>query len=137
MTNTSTWIEFHDDSPAARRKYPRVALTKGRHFRFNQKAIELIGSPKAVRFLFDVQLNRIGVRPADPEAPYAFKVRRESECHSSIVLGAAFCDSLNIRPEHTLEFQSVRVDDQGTLLLDLSTAKRSIVRTRGRRSVTT
>ena len=123
--NTSNWYEFKEDGHAKRRRTPRVQLTKGRHFRFNQKALDLIGSPKAVRFLFDVQLSRVGIRAVEPDAPHAFEVRKEKGT-LSIVHGALFCDSLGIRPEHTLEFQSVRADDEGTLLLDLTTAKRRV-----------
>ena len=87
--------------------------------------MELIGSPKAVRFLFDVGLSRIGVRAVDPEEPHSFEVRKEKGT-LSIVYGALFCDHMGIRPENTIEFQSVRVDDEGTLLLDLTTARRKI-----------
>ena len=101
-------------------------LTKGRRFRFNEKALALIGSPKAVRFLFDVQLSRIGIRAVDPEEAHSFEIRKETEGQSFQVCGALFCNSLGIRPENTIEFQSVRVDDEGTLLLDLTTAKRRV-----------
>lgn len=124
--NTNNWIEFKEDGWRARRRNPKVYLTKGRHFRFNQKALDLIGSPKAVRFLFDVGLSRIGVRPIDPEEPHSFEVRMEPNGRTGLVYGSLFCDSLGIRPEHTIEFQSVRVDDEGTLLLDLTTARRKV-----------
>lgn len=124
MQNTN-WYEFKEDGHAKRRREPRVSLTKGRQLRLNQKALDLIGSPKAVRFLFDVQLSRIGVRAVDPEADHSFTVRKEKGT-LSIVSAALFCDRVGIRPEHTIEFQSVRVDEEGTLLLDLTTARRRI-----------
>ena len=122
----NNWYEFEEDGHAKRRRSPRVMLTKERRFRFNEKALELIGSPKAVRFLFDVQLSRIGIRAVDPEEAHSFEVRREQNARTSLVAAALFCDSLGIRPEHTIEFQSVRTDDEGTLLLDLTTARRKI-----------
>lgn len=123
--NNSNWYEFKEDGHAKRRRTPRVQLTKGRHFRFNQKALDLIGSPKAVRFLYDMQLSRVGIRAVEPDEPHAFEVRKEKGT-LSIVHGALFCDHLGILPEHTVEFQSVRTDDEGTLLLDLTTAKRRV-----------
>ena len=126
MNSSNNWIEFKEVGWRARRQTPRVYLTKGRHFRFNEKAMELIGSPKAVRFLFDVGLGRIGVRPIDPEEPHSFEVRNEPNGRTSLVYGALFCDHMGIRPENTIEFQSVRTDDEGTLLLDLTTARRKI-----------
>ena len=126
MNSNNNWFEFKEDGWRARRRNPKVYLTKGRHFRFNQKALELIGSPKAVRFLFDVGLSRIGVRAVDLEAPHSFEVRKEPHGRTAIVYGSLFCDHLGIRPEHTLEFQSVRTDEEGTLLLDLTTARRKL-----------
>jgi hypothetical protein len=125
MNGNNNWVEFKEDGWRVRRTSPRVSLTKGRHFRFNQKALDLIGSPKAVRFMFDMGLGRIGVRAIDPEAPHSFEVRKEKGT-LSIVSGALFCDHMGIRPENTIEFQSVRVDDEGTLLLDLTTARRKL-----------
>ncbi|MEQ1764213.1 MAG: hypothetical protein ABL984_13870 [Pyrinomonadaceae bacterium] len=122
----NNWYEFKEDGHATRRRTPRVSLTKHRRFRFNEKALELIGSPKAVRFLFDVQLSRIGIRAEDPEADHSFRLCKEDKSRTQIVSGALFCDSLGIRPEHTIEFQSVRTDDEGTLLLDLTTARRKV-----------
>src|SRR5688572_2381533 len=106
MNSNNNWVEFKEDGWRVRRMSPRVSLTKGRHFRFNQKALDLIGSPRAVRFMFDVALNRIGIRAIEPEAPYSFEVRKEKGT-LSIVHGALFCDRMGIRPENTIEFQSV------------------------------
>ena len=125
MNSNNNWFEFKEDGWRARRREPRVSLNKGRQFRLNQKALDLIGSPTAVRFLFDVQLSRIGIRAVDPEESHSFAVRKERGFTSSVA-GALFCDSLGIRPEHTLEFQSVRTDEEGTLLLDLTTARRRL-----------
>ena len=122
----NNWYEFKEDGHAQRRRSPRVSLTRERRFRFNEKALALIGSPKAVRFLFDVQLSRIGIRAVDPEEAHSFEIRREPKGHTSTVFAALFCDSLGIRPEHTIEFQSVRTDDEGTLLLDLTNARRRL-----------
>ncbi len=126
MNSNNNWLEFKEIGWRARRMSPRVYLTKDRHFRFNQKALDLIGSPKAVRFLFDVGLSRIGIRAVDPEAPHSFDVRNEPNGKTSIVYGALFCDHMGIRPENTIEFHPVRTDDEGTLLLDLTTARRKL-----------
>lgn len=88
--------------------------------------MDLIGSPKAVTFLFDVGLSRIGIRASDPEARNSFEVHKESRGHTCMVHASLFCDHMGIRPENTIEFQSVRVDEEGTLLLDLTTARRKI-----------
>lgn len=123
--NNTNWYEFKEDGYAKRRREPRVSLSHRRYFRFNQKALDLIGSPKAVSFLFDAELKRIGIRPIDPEEAHSFDVRKERGL-TSVVSGALFCERVGINPEFTLEFQSVRTDDDGTLLLDLPTARRRL-----------
>ncbi len=126
MYMNNDWLEFKEDGYTTKRRIPRVLLSKERHFRLNKKALELIGEPKAVRFLFDVGRSRIGIRAVEPDAAHSFPVHLLNKGHSSIVHASLFCNSMGIRPECTVEFQSVRVDDEGTLLLDLTTARRRV-----------
>lgn len=120
---TSDWIEFNDSTTELRHRSPHVLLSAQKAFRINAKAYEMLGEPKAVRFLFDVGRSRIGIRAEDPSAPYAFPVKRNSSGRTVQVRGALFCNKYGIRPDTTVDFQDVRLDSEGTLLLDLKTAK--------------
>lgn len=121
---TNEWIEFNDDHRNSDRLNPRVSLDGRRHFRLNAKALELLGRPEAVRFLFDARRNRIGVRPEDLDKAHAFQVVPNKSGTTSIVRGYPFCKRFGIKPDFTIAFQSVHLDGSGTLILDLSTAKR-------------
>ena len=120
---TSVWIEFNDSTIELRHRSPHVLLGVTRTFRINAKAYELLGEPKAVRFLFDVGRSRIGIRAEDPDAPHAFPVKRNQSGQTVLVRGALFCNKYGIKPTTTVDFQDVRRDGEGTLLLDLTTAK--------------
>lgn len=124
MYMNNNWTLFKEDGWASRRRKPRVMLNAGRAFRLNKMALDMIGNPKAVQFLFDVGQSRIGIQAVDPEASHSFLVTKETAGQCSSIRGAMFCNYYGIKPEHTIEFQSVRVDDENTLILDLKTARR-------------
>lgn len=117
------WIEFKETGYELRRKNPRVVLTKEKIFRLNKKALELIGEPEAVRFLYDAGRRRIGIRSVEPQAPYAFRTRIRDKGQAGYVHGSQFCNRFGIRPEASIEFDSVRVDGDGTLILELNNAR--------------
>ncbi|MDI1240818.1 MAG: hypothetical protein PSX80_02710 [bacterium] len=123
LCTTSDWIEFNDSTTELRHRSPHVLLGVTRTFRINAKAYELLGEPKAVRFLFDVGRSRIGIRAESPEKPHAFPVKRNQSGRTVLVRGALFCNKYGIKPDTTVDFQDVRQDSEGTLLLDLTTAK--------------
>ena len=56
-----------------------MLLSREGALRFNETALELLGRPKAIRLLFNVQHSRIGIRPEDPEVEYALPLRVEKE----------------------------------------------------------
>ena len=124
----NNWVEFSGSDSVAKRRKPRVMLTGQKNFRLNRLAVEMLGNPRAVRFLFDAGQNRIGVRATDPDADNAFHVFKERLGQASIIRGSTFCNYYGIKPEETVEFESVRVDAEGTLILDLKTAKRITTR---------
>lgn len=128
MCMNNDWVEFSGSDQLAKRRKARVLLTDKKIFRLNRLAVSMMGEPKAVRFLYDVGHSRIGVRPTDPDADNVFHVIKERMGQASIIRGSTFCNYYGIRPEQTVEFESVRIDDDGTLILDLSTAKRLATR---------
>jgi hypothetical protein len=122
--NNNDWVEFSGGDSVAKRRKPRVMLTGQKNFRLNRLAVEMLGNPQAVRFLFDAGQNRIGIRATEPDADNVFHVFKERLGQASIIRGSSFCKYYGIKPEQTVEFGSVRIDDDGTLILDLKTARR-------------
>ena len=121
---TNDWIEFKENSYELKRKLPRVLLTELKLFRLNRKALELIGNPKAVCLFYDAGRNRIGIRADENGSNHSLPIRmRDRGGQTGTVHAAMFCNRFGIRPEVTIEFDSVRVDADGTLILELGTAK--------------
>lgn len=118
----SDWLEYKETRRELRQRRPRVLLSADGALRLNPRALELIGNPAAIRLLFDVQNSRIGVCGEDPELDYALPLRSEKK--SSLVHIKSFCTRYRITLETTIEFVDVRTDDDGVMLLDLTTARR-------------
>ena len=129
MFMTNDWIEFEENGYELRRNTPRVLLTREKMFRLNAKAMELLGGPNAVKLFFDVSRNRSGIRGETERADNAFPIRKRDRGKSAIVHGSLFCNRFGIKPESTLEFDGVRLDGDGILILDVSAAKRPAGRT--------
>lgn len=129
---SNEWIEFNDDHSYADKYHPRVSLDPRRHFRLNAKAVDLLGGPTAVRFLFDASRNRIGIRAEPPDTPRSFRLIPSKTGTSSLVRGFSFCHRFGIKPEYNLAFQGVHLDADGTMILDLTTATRKTSRTYSR-----
>ena len=127
---TNDWIEFDENGYEERRNSPRVLLTKQKLFRLNRRAMDLLGGPNRVKLLFDVAQNRIGIRAESDQVKNAFPIRRRNNTKSAMIHGSLFCNRFGIKPESTLEFDGVRLDPDGILILDVSTAKRQAARLR-------
>lgn len=124
MYMQNDWSEYNETRRELKQRKPRVLLSKDGALRLNAKAIELLGSPEAIRLLFDVQRSRIGVRAEAAEREYALPLRTEKK--SSLVHIKSFCNRYRIELESTIEFTDVRTDSTGVMLLDLTTARRTV-----------
>ena len=99
-----------------------VTLTMEKDFYLNRVVLEALGEPKAVRYFFDVGRSRIGLRAESPEVEQAVLVRPRG--NQALARAGHFCTYYGIRPEGSITFQDVYVDNDGMLVLDLKTARR-------------
>ena len=111
------------------KKEARVTLGTHGTFYLNAQAFLEMGSPAAVEMLFSIGSRRIGLRPAPPMAPHAFKIVPHTRGGYQRLSAAAFCHNHDIFFKGTLLFHDIRID-QGIMTLDL--AKTTVV-TRGAR----
>ncbi len=103
---------------------PRVTLNSRGVLLINAKGYEALGSPEAVEIGFDHANATIGLRPSDPRRTNAFPVRGykgSAKYPYHIVHAAPFCNLHDLRPERTMRFAHVRIED-GIMLLDITTA---------------
>ena len=82
-----------------------------------------IGSPERIRF-FCTARNRIGLRKSSPEDKSSFPVKKERGKGAGATVHAAyFCNNYGIKPDQTIEFTDITIDDNGIMVLDLNTAR--------------
>jgi len=116
------WLEYKETRRDLKQRKPRVILSNTGALTLNAKAFEMLGDPAAIRLLFDVQNSRIGVRREDAEVEHALPIRKHGV--RGVVHIGGFCKKFSIRIETTIEFSNVRTDPDGTMVLDMRTARR-------------
>ena len=117
------WQEFNGVAARFRRTRMRVTLTAGKDFYLNRLALEALGKPEAVKYYFDVSRSRIGIKASTTDAEQSVLVRKRERDYG-LVRAAHFCNYYGIKPEESVTFEEVRIDDNGMLILDLKTARR-------------
>ena len=95
---------------------PQVTITARSVMALNLAAYEALGSPSAVEYLFDRELNMIGIRPADPNASNAYRVKKSGHTYRASAL--AFTTHYSIdTPEGRRRAATVQ---DGVLCIDLN-----------------
>jgi hypothetical protein len=100
-----------------------VTLNRRGFIVFSRKTYERLGSPSAFELLFDPTNNRIGLKPSVKGVRNAYTVCPNGKHGGKLVRAWRLLYEFNIDVTETLEFQGVDVDQEGTLVLDLRTAK--------------
>lgn len=121
---TTDWIKFRGKNPALKRKSLRVTLNKGKELYLSEKAMEALGSPRAVQMYFDVKTSRIGLKADAIDALHAYPVNRRGAKGQGYLGVMLFCRHFNIRLERSVEFEDVTVDKDGMMILDLGKVTR-------------
>ena len=107
---------------------PRVTINHKKVIRMNSKAYETLGVPVAVELSYDEEGNSIGMRPVDPKKDHAFPIKTHYKYRSGerssisyrMINAAAFCKHFDIKPTGTMLFNSVEVERDGTMILELN-----------------
>lgn len=103
----------------------RVTLNQRKVFLLNSVAYEAMGDPAAVELRYDENTRTIGLAPIDPRILSAFPLKaklNKNKYNYKIIFGTPFCKHFDINPKTTILFTNVDLDDDGTLLLELTTA---------------
>ena len=100
-----------------------VTLNRRGFIVFSRKTYERLGAPSAFDLMFDPTNNRIGLKPSVKGTRHAYPVGPYGKHGGKVVRAWRLLYEFNIDVAETLEFQGVDVDQEGTLVLDLRTAK--------------
>ncbi|MDI1241368.1 MAG: hypothetical protein PSX80_05550 [bacterium] len=136
------WTEFKGAPMKVSMLSPWVTLGTKKDFYLNAKALDILGLPDTVRFFFDSARNIIGIRKVISTAANAFPVKKEERGSGTAgrIEASPFCTAFSIKPPYRIAFQDIHVDDDGMMILNLTTATRINGRkawTRGRQNVKT
>lgn len=106
---------------------PRITLNPRSVFLLNAAAYKALGNPGAVALGYDEETRTIGMIPQDPRNSTSFPVKgkvNNKKYTYRIIHASPFCRHFNITPKRTLLFTRIDIDNDGYLLLELSTAVR-------------
>lgn len=93
-------FEVFDKKAAPSTKEPWVTIQKKGLLSLNRSAAEALGTPEAVELLFDRNAQVMGFRPASPDSPRAFIMRKQGKNPGRnanyLIGGTAFCKYYDI-----------------------------------------
>lgn len=96
--------------------FPTVTVQASGGMGLNDKAYELLGSPKAVQLYYDRESRRIGIKATDDNDPHGFPIRQSGES-SMTVTARSFYMYYGIDVQVTAKFR-VEMED-GMLVFEL------------------
>lgn len=96
---------------------------------FNRMVFEGLERPTHVVLLFERRTGTIGLRPVEPDAENAFRVRHNGHGTGRLVHCSSFLNEKGVKVERTVSFPTARIE-HGVLILELKYRVPAIVNRR-------
>ena len=103
-----------------RKDSPHITLSAKGVILMNNIAFEKMGAPEAVELRYDPANSVIGLKPSEADAANAFPVKGKDNFRTRIIHAKPFIRHFGIETDRTLAFLGTEIDNEGVLLLDLS-----------------
>jgi hypothetical protein len=116
------WVKFEGKAYGRDNSVPRVTIGPQKAMILNQAAFAMLGSPEAVELYFDSSLKRIGVKRTKPSRSHGFEVKEKKGTKLRTIYAGAFCNHFGLEIEKTVQFHDLKLDPDGILELDMTTA---------------
>ena len=97
---------------------PIVTFQRRGVLALNRAAYEALGEPVAVELLYDRGRQLVGVRPVDPKAAHAYRVRKQPDSATYLVAAKSFMQFYGIPNDQARRYEAALLD--GVLIADLS-----------------
>ena len=117
------WREINRDKIVGQWAALYVTLNRKGEIVISRVTWERFGGPAAVHVLFDDTNQRIGLKPTAPAMRNADPVRKITRHGARRIPAFRLLAETNIRIEDTIQFHDAEIDDDGTLVLNLRTAR--------------
>jgi len=96
----------------------QVSIQAHRNMTFNLAVYEALGKPAAVQLLYNRERRSVGLRAADPDAPGAFRVRKQERSFSYVFSAFSFLNYYDLKEDRARRFNAELHGDMITFDLD-------------------
>jgi hypothetical protein len=83
-------LEIFDKRTAPVVETPQVTEQANGNFSMNHPAFQALGEPEAIEYLYSQKTGTLAFRPSDPNAPHAYRIRRQQNSLNYQFAGVAF-----------------------------------------------
>ncbi len=116
------WTQCPRDDSGGRWAKPYVTMNRKGSIVLSRKTHKNINEPEAAQLFFDTVNNRIGIKPAPPNARNAFPLAKYGSHGGRMIRALRLMIEFGIELPQTIKFQDITIDKDGILILDLRTA---------------
>jgi hypothetical protein len=117
------WREIPRDGRRAQWAGIYVTINKKGTIVMNRAAHERMGSPAAFHLLYDSANNTVGLKPTGERMRNAYPSHKSGRHGGQKVMAYRLITECSLHIDQTLEFPDAEIDEDGTLILNLRTAK--------------
>ncbi|MBK8465181.1 MAG: hypothetical protein IPL32_05065 [Chloracidobacterium sp.] len=86
----------------------------------NKVAYEGLGSPAAVKLMYEENRRVIGLKPGDPQHTNSFPVKQKGKHNLRTVHMSPFCRNFGFDIRRTVLFHAIEIDREGMMRLELN-----------------
>ena len=119
----TNWRELPKDNTSPQYAGIYVSLSPKGWFKIGRAAFERLGSPAAVKILYDPDNSRIGLQPTSAGLKNAYRVGTRGNHGGRVVHANRLITEFGLDLPATVRFYDADIDRDGILLLDLRTAR--------------
>ena len=112
------WKEFGLGPKGSTQNRIHVSLSKDGNLRLNKMAFAELGSPEAVKLLFEERTGTIGLTPTSPAMQNAYRTSYKEKSAGTRFSCRTFLKTNKIPHDTSVSFPTARVEE-GVLLLEL------------------
>lgn len=117
------WKEIPADGKRAQWAGIYVTMNSKGTIVMNRAAHEMLDSPAAFNLLYDPPNNVIGLKPTGERMKNAYPANRSGRHGGRKIAAYRLMVDCSLQIDQTLEFPDAEIDEDGTLILNLRTAK--------------
>ena len=117
------WKEIKNDNTRAQWAGLYVTMNRKGTIVMNRAAHEKVGAPTAFKLLYDPGNNTIGLKPTVDKILNAYRANKSGRHGGRKISAFRLLAECSLHIDDTLEFPDADIDEDGTLILNLRTAK--------------